>query len=656
MFTPTATTQMLPGNTPCCRAATRPAVRSRFPIAWLACVGVAAAASAGAEVAQPRAESAPGQRAAAEESAPADAMAAYRTIRTWLDGWGLPSAPAPGDLPDCLGAAVLLRYDGRVIGRGTEMPADAGLTAADRDASPGRTIFRAAQTAFAEADRRVPLPRDATRGQAAGEVGRRVLLSVELCGQPTPVDAATFAALDELLAPGIDGLVLRQGGRAVAMSPAAMLAANLVPSEAARGLAAQLLADPVLALQELEALKARAKVSVLRFRTVHLAQAAPGAEPVFLTRGQVVVPLRSVNAGTLVAAAESLVLHLAGRLHDPDAEDAALGLRGTYLPWADGGRGGVALGRYQPAAAPPHEQGLAAFALARAARCTALSERVRARAAETVERLLHALADVAVDEDAPWDNASAAALTLLALRATDAAADAAVWRADLRSRCAAAVGGAWDDKAAAFAPAATGIEGVIALTLVREGAPAARAAVAATFERTPGNRLVAQWPWIGWAALELGGGPIEQSAERAAWVQRLRAARAELWANQLLAHEADAESGDMAGGVAFASAAGRAPPTWQCLRPMAFAASAWRDPVFTPEAERTTALVPLLWSGRYLLQLQAGPATGWMQCDPAAARGGVRSAVWDQTMPADASAMGLLVVVELCDTLRAGTR
>ena len=576
-------------------------------------------------------------------------MNAYRTMRLWIDGWGLPSAPAPGDLPACIGAAVLLRYEGQIVGRAVEMPAEAMLAVSDRDERGSQAIFRALQGAFAEADRRVPLPRDATRAQLAGTVGRRVMVSLELAGVPTPVDVPTFAELDLALAPGIDGLLVRQGSHSAAMSPGMMLAANLTPSEAARALVAQVTNDSALALQELEALRSRSRIGVLRFRVVHLAQTAPEGEPVFLTRGQGLVSVAEVNAGTVRAMAESLVLTLTSRLSDANGDDEPLGLRGTYLPWASNGTGaGSGTGRFEPAFAPPHEQALAALALAAAARAGGLSERARLRAGEGAERLLHDLADVTVDERAPWLSPASAALTLLALRAADGGQAAgaegpALWRTDLRDRCREALSRAYDPKAAGFAPGTEGLEGLISLALVREGSPLAAPALAAAFERTPPGRFVSQMPWLGWAANEARG---VSDTDRAAWRARLREMRGQLWANQVRAHEADAELADMAGGIVF-STSPRALPTWQCLRPLVFAASAWRDAALTPSGERPAELAPLLWAARYARQLQAQPSTAWMQGSPEAARAGVRAAMWDQTQPPDASSLALLLAVEM---------
>ncbi|MFN0011808.1 MAG: hypothetical protein ACKVS8_09220 [Phycisphaerales bacterium] len=592
-----------------------------------------------ARAAQPASERPEGTtRAAAPLPAPADAMLAYRTIRTWLDGWGLPSAPQPGELPEAVGAIVMLRYEGQLIGRGTDMATDASQAASDRDAPASRSVFRALQSAFAEADRRLPVAHDATRAGLLAKAGQRVLLSLELAGVATPVDVPTFAQLDLALAPGIDGVFVRQGTRVAAMSPAAMLAANLTPSEAARALVSQVSGDAVLALQELEALRSRSRVVVSRFRVVHLAQTMPESEPAFLSRGHETVDIAQINAGVLGAMVEGLVLHLAARLH---ADDEPFGLRGAYLPWA---------GRFEPAFAPPHEQALAALALARAAGTRGISERVATQAAAACQGLLHDLADVTIEERAPWDEPAAAALTLLALGESRGDPDGVeVWRADLRARCRERLARAFDDKTG-FASDTEGVEGLIALALVREGVATGPRAVAVGFERTAPPRLVAQMPWLGLAAMEVAptGAPLN-----ADWAARLRTMRTELWANQVQAHAADTEMGDMAGGIVFSSAA-RALPTWQCLRPLAFAAAAWTDPMLTLEADRAAELARLLWAARYARQLQALPPTAWIALAPELARGGVRAAMWDQTQPNDASSMGLLFACEMVRAVGVG--
>ncbi len=606
------------------------------------CAGACAAAQPASERVAP-ATLRPGgtTRGAAALPAPAEAMLAYRTMRTWLDGWGLPSAPRPGELPEAVGAIVMLRYEGQLIGRGTDMATDAGQAASDRDVPASRAIFRALRAAFAEADRRLPVAQDATRDGLVAKAGQRVLLSIELAGVSTPVDVPTFAELDLALAPGIDGVVVRQGPRIGAMSPGAMLAANLTPSEAARALVAQVSGDAVLALQELEALRSRSRVVVSRFRVVHLSQTVPEGEPTFLNRGQETVAIGDMNAGLLGAMVEGLAQHLAARLHGVGGDDEPLGLRGAYLPWA---------GRFEPDFAPPHEQALAAYALARAAGTRGIGARVAAQAAAAGESLLHALADVAIEERAPWDEPAAAALTLLALRASRGDPEGVeAWRADLRTRCRERVARAFDDKTG-FVPDAEGVEGLVALVLVRENLPGGGRAVGMAFERTPPARLVSQMPWLGLAAMDAApaGGP-----PNADWAARLRAMRTALWANQVQAHAADIEMGDMAGGIVFSSAA-RELPTWQCLRPLAFAAAAWTDPALTPPTDRAAELARLLWAARYARQLQALPATAWMAVAPELARGGVRAAMWDQTQPNDASSMGLIFACEMVGAVGVG--
>lgn len=656
---PSAAPHPMSSSHTCCRRQATPVGFSaavRLAVALLALAAIVAG-PVHVQATQPRPEAGGGagdqarRGAAASDPTPGETMNAYRTMRLWIDGWGLPSVPGPGDLPASVGAAVLLRFEGQIVGRAVEMPAEAMLAASDRDGRGSPAAFRALQAAFAEADRRVPLPHDATRAQLAGTVGKRVTISLELAGAPTPVDVPTFAELDLALAPGIDGVLVRQGSRCAAMSPAMMLAANLTPSEAARSLVAQVAGDAALALQEVEALRTRSKIGVLRFRVVHLAQGAPEAQPAFLTRGQELVPITGMNAGSITAMAESLALTLTTRLHDDtDGDDEPLGLRGSYLPWAGGTRGGHATaGRFEPAFAPPREQALAAVALAAAARAPGLGERIRARSGEAAQRLLHDLADVTVDEIAPWTSPAAAALTLLALRATDGAGPPgeaegpAVWRTDLHDRCYGALASVFDAKTGLFAPATEGQEGLLALALVREGSPVAAGAVGAAFERSIAGRLVSHMPWLGWACAEVQGVP---EPVRAGWVARLREMRGQLWANQVRAHEADTELADMAGGIVF-STSQRALPTWQCLRPLVFAASAWHDAALTPDAERPAELAALLWATRYARQLQAQAGTGWMQVSPPVARGGVRAAMWDQTQPPDATSLALLLAVEM---------
>ncbi|MFN7440371.1 MAG: hypothetical protein ACK5TV_09295, partial [Phycisphaerales bacterium] len=108
----------------------------------------------------------------------------------------------------------------------------------------------------------------------------------------------------------------------------------------------------------------------------------------------------------------------------------------------------------------------------------------------------------------------------------------------------------------------------------------------------------------------------------------------------------------LVGGIVFTKS--RNPlPTWQAARPIAFIATMLGDPRLTAPDERSRELVRLLTSLRFLRQLQADDSTAWMQALPGSARGGIRSAPWDQRMPVDATAITLMAITESIRSLDA---
>ncbi|MCE2968267.1 MAG: hypothetical protein ACK5WB_12105 [Phycisphaerales bacterium] len=567
---------------------------------------------------------------------PADTMRAYRSIRTWVDGWGLPPRPAAGDLPIASGANVALRLEGQVIAQGTRM----ALTTAGETAD--RAIWEAVVRTFEQADRRLPVERDVLRGERLRELGPSIALSLELAGAVVTIEPKTLDDLDAMLAPGIDGLAVRvagtpdqsASGELEAMFPGAMLAANLAPSEAMRPLVSKATGQPTLALLSPGELRERHNVTFYRFRTTHLAQPTVGVEPMFLDRGARLIGLDRVDSrADLVAFAADLAGNLIRRRY-PGVEP--LGLFGTHLPWT---------GKFDPAIASIPEQMLAYRALTMFAQTPGVDPD-RAREAMTLAEVLLRAAATPTDERAmAWENPVDAAAVLLAMGDPAKAPTPEVRR--LIERCTETVLSAMSSRGGEAIPQPARAFVALAATRIPVQADRARALVRDLFKGTQDDALVTHMPWLGWAELDLAGSGADVPAAIS-----LRRMRDLVYVHQIRPDDAGADGPDLVGGIVFTKS--RNPlPTWQAARPIAFIATMLGDPRLTAPDERSRELVRLLTSLRFLRQLQADDSTAWMQALPGSARGGIRSAPWDQRMPVDATAITLMAITESIRSLDA---
>jgi hypothetical protein len=168
--------------------------------------------------------------------------------------------------------------------------------------------------------------------------------------------------------------------------------------------------------------------------------------------------------------------------------------------------------------------------------------------------------------------------------------------------------------------------------------------------------LVARMPWLGWAEVQLAA----LKGEKIAAATALREMRTLTWQHQVSATDpaaSDVQGGggggpDMIGGIVFDAGAKGATvlPTWQTARPLVFIAAMLPDTRLTKDDERLPEIARLVGTMRFLRQLQMDDGTMWMCQNRRKSFGGIRGSLWDQRMPADASAMTLMAA---CEVLRA---
>lgn len=257
--------------------------------------------------AQPPEPVQPAPGLAIEPPAPREAFEAFAAVRERLDSWSYQQVPDYGGQ----NATVVIRLAGELIGRGSAIGTGC--------------LTQAVDDAMRDAERRLALPDDALRAERLRDLAARMTLSVELGGGLVPMPRGELADLPFVLAPGLDGVAVRIGTRVRATAPGLMLAIGQLPASAARSLLASLVDEPLPPEQDMAQLAERTGATVLTFRTIHLAEAAPGDLPFVLHRGGRIIESADMRSRELVSWANSLALHL---LRNAEADDgfAALAL------------------------------------------------------------------------------------------------------------------------------------------------------------------------------------------------------------------------------------------------------------------------------------------------------------------------------------------
>ena len=563
---------------------------------------------------------------------PEQCLRAFDEIASWIPAWRVPEEPDDSAFPAASAASVTIRLDGKVIGRG------------DSVRSP--TCVNAARSAVEEALSRLPVRHDALKEQSRREHARRTAISLELAGSFVPLRVTTVADVDAEIQPGLEGVAVRIGTRVEAMFPSTMLTTRTSAGDAVSVLIRRLRpdaerfpADPAQAVTP-DSLIADGIAIVYRFRTIHVAQPSAGQPPVVLHRGGRVVESGQVTSGALAEIAGQMASNLIARRW-PGAE--AFGMVGTIDP---------VTGRSEPMVAQPYEQALAVVALRRYARVPGVELSSARHAQAAAAAILEDLADVESSESAPWDDPASSAMCVIAVLDRERRADDRFTMVTLFNKCAAKVRASFDPKTGFVAGLPVAARGDISLALVRLALEsdalrdldrAERAIRDALIEAGPGG-LPAMLPWIGFAELELArGGPIPSAVA-------LRDARELVWTHQMTPADADSHDRDLIGGIVFTTLANPL-PSWHSSRPVAFLAAMLREPQLTEADERGGEIVRLVRAMRFLRQLMADRYVAHMYANPRKAIGGVRSALWDQRMPIAATALSLIAVCELMESL-----
>ncbi|HRQ73600.1 MAG TPA: hypothetical protein PLU35_11285, partial [Phycisphaerales bacterium] len=369
-----------------------------------------------------------------------------------------------------------------------------------------------------------------------------------------------------------------------------------------------------------------------RFRRVHLAHPGGGEPPVFLYRGGRLVDRSSLGTRDLRELADRYADHLMARRW---REAGRYGMVGTLLPVA---------GRAEPPFAPPLQQGLVAVALAEYA---ARAEPVRAdRSRSFAISLLADLSVVEPGEADPLRDAASVALLWVAAHRLDARRHDDGELQEFVGALEAAM--VELDGAPLGSPPSARDAVAIWARVIRAGAglgdaESAERDLRGLYAAIDPASVVSLLPWLGWAELALHASG-EVPAAQALW-----GVRDLVWEHQLTDRDATADSLDLVGGVVFTRSANPL-PTWHTVRVLPFMATMLGDARLTEGERVLPELSRLLASLRFVRQLTADEVVCHLYADRERAAFGVRSAPWDQRMPPEATALGLLTLTE---TLRA---
>lgn len=631
-------------------------------------------------------------RAQSAEPAAEHVLRAHAAVRGWLNVWSVVEGrddAVPVITARVSGVCVTLRLPDGSTARGTawEKFGAATPSEAERVGKTVELLRTATRAAMADAEPKLGVPNDARREEALRLLGAQCVLSVELAGALGVIEPKTWDDAEVELRPGLIGVAVRKvnatgaanGGGFAAVFPSQMMLSSQLPSRTLGRVVSEVVGEggAAAALEEPAQIRAKQGVRMLVFHVAHAVQASPSGPAMVLYRGQRLIP-----AGTVMTRAElgemarRLAAHLERRLV---SERVAL----TKDVAFDGRRV-----QSVPSDAPGNEPtsldgaALVGLALTRAGESlnkpeTLLAGRltldsVRAKL-DLQDRLAMAIVGIGERSDVPG-----------AWRSEEVTREVRRRRASLNAQPADGPAAMASDKIDA------NVAGFLALNVGDpEGEKAAGAAMPSRAEdqlrfvesvlrpqlaKLRPETMVSAMPSMGWACLRLararmvekawkatlsGARPDTASGERSVEEEipaavSLRRMRELCWAHQIQLPGATSDTLDMVGGIIFSTEGGGRGtpyPTWQCVRPLVFIATMLGDTRLTEPGERGTEIVKLMTALRFMRQLEVDEGSSWMYPSPTLAMGGIRASTWDNALPAEATAITLLCVLEAADAL-----
>lgn len=611
-------------------------------------------------------------------------LAAHGLVRDWVSGWQDPPEPAstPPIRARVSGVCVTLRLPDGEIARGTAWERLGASTGeSDRAARVLKLLQDATVAAMADAEPRLGVPNDARRQDSLRVMGKLIGVSVELAGPLGVIDPKTWEDAEVSLRPGLDGVAVRRiasdgTDRAfVAVFPSQMMLANQLPHRAIGRAVAEVIGDGggAAALEEPSQIRSKHGVRMLAFRVAHAAQGSADAPATVLYRGQRLIPAGSVmTRAELGEMARRLTEHLIRRTIAAPNDKA-----GQAKQYVRTVRQNIIAPSKDEQPKNLETDGVVAFALTRAYHATA-NQDLKLASRGLALGVLIGVGDKPNEQ--PLASALAFASFNVQMEMPEEFEDAFLYNerlAKYRSQLSVLDPKTTDPRAMGFLVAAiefqiesTSVDNIV--RLAERDRVYVESLLLPSLGAVKPENLPTAMPSLGWGMLKIayaragvrgalqahkGGEPQADEPPEGQDIPgavSLRRMRELCWTHQLQVTNASPDTLDMIGGIVFTTGGGgrAAPyPTWQCVRPLAFIATMLADIRLTEPSERGGEIVKLMAALRYLRQLEVDQSSVWMYPNPALAMGGIRASTWDNNLPAEATALTLLCVLEAMDSL-----
>jgi hypothetical protein len=652
--------------------------RQSFP-GHIACLILALLAVALPAAAQPAAAPQPPTAAPADPATPppaqqidapfvdwSHAQHAFRLIEGWVRRGKAERDPKvkPVAVTGLVSARVTLRWLGKTMGTGEAGPADLNDS---RPIDLVEVVRQATERALADTAQTLKDRQTAARKPNEPErpainlrdIGSRLLADLQLAHDleqvHVPAGADELAIYDQF-APGFHGLRMTRTRadnqtHTAWIWPASALASNIAPHRQL----VQLLSGVGLSFDELGKVGRPGGPAIERFEVIHLVRPTQDLTVSQLVRGNTIVPAQQINEATLDAMAQRLTRHLVRR----QREDGSMA--GTYLPTSD---------QYDPIDAPSHDVALAAYALGRRA---AVLLKVDPNAAEAGElelavrrTALYLNKLIAQENNQARIDAPTYALLLLTLIETPQMGDFKIQRDWLAKALLALrsprgdfkTGLGKDDKALNHPTQALIVSALASMYEQSRADPLKDAVTTAQqllWQEADTGQVLSMMPWLVTAESRmrrLGAGPQDDAAVG----QRDAAMRSLL---DLLKERQVTETpmlgpADVLGGFDLATKSPDSPPRpdWRTGQALAFMAIALRDPRLTPPVELPDRLMRTGLAARFIAQLMMDEPGCFYVRSMDDALGGVRPTLWQNELSVAPTALALLAVTELQQSLR----
>jgi len=579
------------------------------------------------------------------------AAEAYVLAEGWVARGKAPDSTFALKANDVAAIHVTLRFEGVVLGQATAI-ADAPRAGKDINISP--LLVEAVKDALAGAQQSIvkiaTQPGGRKMPAKLEDIVPLLVLDIQYALRPTPITVERSHQIAGQLVLHQHGLASRKDKQWAFVFPGTAISSNLsLRAQLARLLAALNL-EPAL----LTRIGLADGPPLYRFECVHIVRRRAEGPLEVLSRGERIKPTLPPDQKQLRAMAAQWAKHLLDRMDNEGR------YRGTYLPTAD---------QYKPALASPADAALACLALSRYAKLAHLDAGQRQTINHAVRRaVIVAAVDAKLHREKPGEGqpnlslcaTADAAMILLAMIDAPQLAD----QKELRDRCAGVLlnaanpdGGYRVRPHAEAGAASRPTHALIAYALVRmydqtrdrQYLDAGRTGLVALWKNTPPDRSTGTMPWAALAELNL-----LRRGKSSPGLLIVRQACDAIWKMQVPAptHATPATPGepgfinpDTVGG--FHLDPQFVPePTWRSAGLLITLGAALPLESFVSQKQRPRWVVDGTTGLGFLHRLALSDDATWYTHNPARARHGVRTALFDNRQPLAATAMALLATTQ----------